>query len=214
MKEKITIAAETRADFGSSANRRLRRSGVIPGVVYGAGNEPTSVQLNQHDFEMMLKHHTSESLLVDLVIDGQAPRKVLVREIQRNAVAGSVQHIDFNEVSMTERLHAPVSIELVGDPVGVTQQGGMLEHLIHEVEIECLPDDLMEVIEVDVSHLALGDSLFVSDIQLDRSKYGLVTAEDVAVASVTQPRVAEAEEATTEEAATAAAPAAAAPAKG
>jgi large subunit ribosomal protein L25 len=149
------------------------------------------VQVNEHEFRKSLHGHSGEHVLLDLDVGGPEVKKVLLQEMQQNALTGRITHADFHEVSMTETLRVEVQLELTGEPVGVTVGGGVLEHLLREVEIECLPSDLMEVIEVDVSGLEVGDSLTVADIKLDASKYQIITHGDLAVAMVAAPTVEE-----------------------
>lgn len=191
MAQAIKVSAALRADKGTSASKRLRRGGWFPGVVYGAGKQNCMVKINEHDFRRSLQGHSSEHVLLDLDIDGQDPVKVLLQEVQQNALTGQITHADFHEVSMTEALRVEVKLHLVGTPVGVTQGGGVLEHLLREVEIECLPGDLMEAIDIDVSGLNVGDSLCVSDIKVDSAKYAIITHGDLAVAMVAAPAVEE-----------------------
>lgn len=191
MKEAIVVNAQERTRSGSNASGGLRRQGTIPAVVYGEGKPTAAIQLNERDFNAMLHRHASEHMILDLVVDGGAPRKVLLKEVQHHVLTGRLLHVDFNEVSMTRRLRVEVPIELVGDPVGVTQQGGSLDHLLRKVEIECLPDDLIEQVEVDVTNLALGQHLNVKDLPLDPAKYRVVTSGEIAIASVSVPRVEE-----------------------
>jgi len=191
MAQAVKISVAPRAAKGSSESRRLRRSGWFPGIVYGAGKDVQMVQVNEHEFRRSLHGHSSEHVLLDLDIQGQEMKKVLLQEVQHNSLTGKITHADFHEVSMTEKLRVEVGIHLVGLPVGVSQGGGVLEHLLREVEIECLPGDLMEVIEIDVSGLNIGDSLNVSDIKLDTSKYHIITHGELAVAMVAAPTAVE-----------------------
>ena len=191
MSEKITFAAEPRAVQGSSASRRLRREGIVPAVIYADGKKARQIQLPAHEFEMLLRHHTGESLLLDLHVKGAKPCMALLRDVQHHPVNGQVMHVDMQEVSAKKKLRVPISLELVGEPAGVAHEGGVLEHLLHSIEVECLPADLVEKVELDVSALKIGDSLSVSDIDLDTSRYSLLTAGDIAVAIVAAPRVAD-----------------------
>jgi large subunit ribosomal protein L25 len=130
-------------------------------------------------------------MLVDLDVAGSPPRKVLLKSLQHHPVMGQVTHIDFYEVSMTRRLSVSVPLRLVGDPVGVTQQGGILDHLLRSIEVECLPADILEEIPVDVTELAVGKHLSVKDIKLDPAKYTILTGADVAIAAVSMPKAEE-----------------------
>lgn len=191
MKDTITIQAEPRGEFGSGPSGRLRQSGVLPGVVYSEGKPAEMIQTDRHAFQTMLKHHHGEHMIMDLVVGGGAPRKVLLKELQHDPVLGHPIHVDFYAVNMSRKVRVEVPLRLVGIPVGVSSQGGLLDHLLREVEIECLPGDLMEEVVVDVSALEMGRHLSVSDIVLDPAKYRLVTAGDVAIAAVSAPTVEE-----------------------
>jgi len=183
---------------------RLRRSGRIPAVVYSEGKPGETVQINEHEFQQMLKRHRGEQLLVTLDVDGGTPRKVLLKDVQHHPVNHHPIHIDFYEVSMTRRLTVEVPIRLVGEPIGVTQQGGIVDHLLRSINIECLPDDIPEEISLDISGLAVGRHLNVGDIQVDAEKIEIVTASGIPVVAVSLPKAEE--ETVTEEGAAAAEP--------
>lgn len=187
MAQAIKISASPRLNKGSSDCRRLRRSGSFPGIVYGAGKPQVMVEVNEHEFRKGLHGHSSEHVLLDLDIKGLETKKVILQEVQHNSLTGVITHADFHEVSMTEKLRVEIQVELIGTPVGVTQGGGVLEHLLREVEIECLPGDLMEHVELDVSALNIGENLTVGDIKLDAAKYHIITDPELAVAAVAAP---------------------------
>lgn len=209
MEKAIKVVAQPRKEQGSSPSRRLRKRGLLPGVVYGSGKKAQLVELNAHDFERILAHHTSESLMMDLQVGDDTPKKVLLKEVQHHPVTGAVIHADFHEIAMDRKLRVMIPVELSGEPIGVSQQGGVLEQLIRAVEVECLPADILERIEMDVTPLEVGHRLAVGDIKLDAQKYTIVTPANEALASVAIPRAVEeevpAEEAAAPEAAVAAA---------
>ncbi|MBU1694724.1 MAG: 50S ribosomal protein L25 [Verrucomicrobia bacterium] len=187
----LKVSVQPRQARGSGQVGRLRREGLLPAVVYGAGKPVRTVQLNLHDFEQALRGHAGEHLLMDLEIQGETTLKVLLKEVQHHPVSGRMTHADFNEVSMTEKIRVELPLRLVGEPVGVTQMGGILEHLIRQVAVECLPADIVEHVDMDVSALNIGDSLTVADIKLDPARYAILTPMEVAVATVAAPRVEE-----------------------
>jgi large subunit ribosomal protein L25 len=182
------LVAQLREGSGSAVARRLRRAGFLPGVVNSEGKESRKVQLNAHEFEMMLRHHTGENLLLDLEIAGEAPRKVLMREVQHDPVDGEAIHVDFVAVSMTKKMRVRIPLFLVGEAFGVVNEGGILEQLLRDIEIDCLPGDMVETIEVNVADLKLGHHLLVRDLKLD-PKLVVVTNGTVAVAGVMAPPV-------------------------
>jgi large subunit ribosomal protein L25 len=186
----VTIVAQPREVKGAAA-RRLRRSGVVPAVVYGAGKEARMIQLNAHDFDMALKGHMSEHMLMDLEVGGDKPLKVLLKEIQQHPVSHKIIHADFNEISMTKKLRIETPIKLLGEPFGVTQQGGILEPIMRSIEVECLPTDIVEFFSLDVSGLKIGESLLAANIQIDKTKYTILTSPDQAIVKISAPKAEE-----------------------
>jgi len=186
----IRLEAKTREAAGTTAVRRLRRTGALPGVVYSDKGATVNVQMDRHGFQQMLRHHRSESLILDLVVDGGEVRKVLLKEVQHDPITNSVVHVDLQEVSMTKKMRVSIAIDLFGDPVGVTQGGGILETLSRSIEVECLPTDLVESFRIDVSALNVGDSLHVSDMKLD-AKFHIITDPSIAIAGVVAPKMEE-----------------------
>jgi large subunit ribosomal protein L25 len=158
--EQKTLNAESRARLGKGESGRLKRRGRIPAVIYGH-QEPLAVSIDAHEFDTKF-HHISESTIIRLAVGGQE-REVLIRDFQEDAVGGQVTHIDFYEVDKNRSLRTNVRVELTGAPVGV-KEGGLLEHFVHEVEVECLPASLPEKILLDVNELRLGKSLHVREL--------------------------------------------------
>jgi large subunit ribosomal protein L25 len=191
MTEHRTLVVEVRDERGSGEARRLRRAGWLPGVINSPEGESLPVRINAHAFGILLQHHQSESMMVDVDVKDRGVRKLLLREVQHDPLSGEPLHADFLEVSMTKTMRIELPVELVGHAQGVNE-GGVLEHLLHTIEVECLPGDLPESINVDVSGMNLNDRIMVSDIEVP-DKLTIVTPPDVAVASVALPRIVEAE---------------------
>jgi len=187
--EAAKLVVEAREKSGTTEVRRLRRDGMIPGIVYNEKGESRPVQLDRHDFDMLMRKHRSENVILDIEIKGQDSRKVLVKEVQHNVLTGATLHADFLEISMTRKMRVGIPIRLVGDPVGVTA-GGVLDHSLRELEVECLPTDLVEFITVDVSGLAIGNNISVGMLDVD-PKFHVVTGANVSVASVLAPTLEE-----------------------
>jgi large subunit ribosomal protein L25 len=185
MADDIIVKAIKREAKGSGTARRLRNAGQIPAVVYG-NTENLSIQLDGHDFGLLLRDR-GQNFVADLDVEGDAKQKVLLKDVQYNPISSNIMHADFVSISMTEALHVSLPVELLGEPAGVVA-GGLLEQLISEVEIECLPGDMIEKISVDVSALEIGDHLTVSDLPLSAG-VTMLTDADVAVANVGAPRV-------------------------
>ena len=189
MDAKITV--KNRDMKGSANARRLRRDGWVPGVIYSDGTAARPISLPKHEFEQMLRHHTSEHVMIKIQVDGGKEEAVLLKDVQHDALSDGVVHVDLQKVAMDKKLRLEVPVELIGEADGVKNQGGVLDHLLHHIEIECFPADIPEAIKVDVSALKLGDMLAVKDIQVDASKYTILLGADVGVASVSLPKVVE-----------------------
>jgi len=160
---KVILQAKNRQSKGSSESRRLRRGGRIPAVIYGRSGKSVSIDLDAQDFVKGTKG-ISESTIVNVEVDGKS-YEAFVKDTQRNIIDGNILHIDFYEVESGVALRAKVSLVFSGNPVGV-REGGMLETPVHEIEIECLPKDLPERIDIDISGLKANQSMHVRDIAL------------------------------------------------
>ena len=184
--DQIRIKAEARAEQGTGAVRRLRRSGMIPGSVMKMKKGGTElIKLPAHDFMMAMRGRASKQLLVTLDMDGREV-PALMREMQNDVLAGTPIHVDFSEVSLTEKVRVTVPLRLVGEPVGVKLGGGVLEQVLRTIDVECLPGDIAEKFEIDVSGLGVDQSLFVRDLKLGDAQT-VVTRGDVPVAVVKAP---------------------------
>ncbi|MGI6495807.1 MAG: 50S ribosomal protein L25 [Kiritimatiellia bacterium] len=181
----IKLKAEERVGTGSGPARRLRRGGTLPGVLSRIGGGTTAIQLDEHEFEQTMRREAATNPLVTLDLGG-SPVTTLLREVQHDVMTGKAIHADFSEVSLAERLRVTIGIRLVGEPEGVRVGGGVLEQTLREVTVECLPTDIVESFDVDVNHLAVGQSLFVRDLA-PGDKYVITTRGDIAVATVAQP---------------------------
>ena len=158
------IKAISRTERGSTACNRVRREGLIPAVLNGDDCGSLKLKLDAHDFEQIVKHHTGVSIVVDISVDDDKPIVAILDELQVHPVKGQIIHADFKEVSKTKKLHAQIEIVLTGEPVGITLDEGVLDQSMHDVEVECLYTALVESIEVDISHLKVGDKLTVAEL--------------------------------------------------
>ena len=184
--DQIKIKAEARAEQGTGAVRRLRRAGMIPGSVMKMKKGGTElIKLPQHDFMMAMRGRTGKQLLVTLDMNGtEVP--ALLREMQNDVLAGTPIHVDFSEVSLTEKVRVTVPLYLVGESKGVKLGGGVLEQVLRTVDIDCLPTDIPEKFDVDVTALDVDQTMFVRDLKLG-DKYTIVTRGELAVAVVKAP---------------------------
>ena len=162
----LNIKAITRTTKGNGPARALRREGQIPAILYGPGNEPTSIAVDTHELELLLKSSRSGQIFVNMAIDGAGERKALLKELQRHPVSGQYIHADFYEVAMDRKIRVRVPVTTRGKSQGV-EMGGMLQIIRRELEVLCLPDDIPEVIEIDITELDMGASVHVEDIPLE-----------------------------------------------
>jgi large subunit ribosomal protein L25 len=185
-----TLKVAPRADFGSRASRRLRRDGVVPGVVYSGGKEAKPFQVSERE----VRHVLSEgAALFDLELEGSKAVPVVVKEAQHHPVRGSLQHLDLLQVDLTEEIQAEVAIELDGvDSSPGVKGGGVLEHVTREVTVEALPTDIPDNIVVDVSALEINDTLSLAVVTApDGVKFVADEPEEITIVTVSPPRVEE-----------------------
>ncbi len=167
MAKKVQLKAKTRAGSGRGAAKRLRAEGVVPAVIYGAHMKPLHVAVAAEELENVLQDATSENVLVDLQVDEGGTTKnrlALIQEVQHHPYEDVVLHIDFHEVLATEKLRTRVPVRPLGEPAGVKTGGGILEYVMRELHVECLPQDLPDVIEVNVEKLEISQSIHIGDI--------------------------------------------------
>jgi large subunit ribosomal protein L25 len=187
----MNIQVEKRENIGSNASRRLRGEGIVPAVVYGGGRDSVAINVDRRKVLELLRSAAGENtiFLLNLGKTGKQ-RHAMIREMQVNPLTGEILHIDFQRILLTETLQVDVPIELVGIPEGVKTDGGLLDFMTREVSVECLPTDIPNQLEVDVTKLHIGDHVEAKDIPLP-DKVTLITEGDRVIASVTHARVAE-----------------------
>jgi large subunit ribosomal protein L25 len=166
MPEVWSVEADPREDFGKNASRRLRHAGRIPGVVYGGGGPAIPVAVDPKRISAILHSESGHNAIFSLEIKGKAPARVMLREWQVDPLHGDLLHVDMVRVARDAKLKVKVPIHITGDAKGVKVQGGILEFLLREVELECLPDDIPDHITVDVTELLIGRNLRVADLPL------------------------------------------------
>jgi large subunit ribosomal protein L25 len=181
--ETFNVKAQGRDGRGKNEARRLRKSGSIPAVVYGAGKEPLSVAVDPKQVFRILKSDSGHNTIFDLELNGEATKAMIV-DWQTEPIKGSLLHIDLKRIAMDKKLVVTVPIQLKGEAVGVKTQGGIMEQVLREVEIECLPADIPPHIDVDVSHLEFGHVLRVKELPHFEGKIEFLTDEDQTVAHV------------------------------
>lgn len=190
------LTARRRTIHGTRPVRRLRRRGLIPGVVYGRDTEPLAITVESRSLIKRLHAKAGEHALLTLRIEDGAPweRPVLVKAIQDHPVTGHLLHVDFQVIVLTERLRVKIPVLLKGEAVGVKQDGGILEHFLREVEVECLPTEIPPSVELDVSALKIGETVHVRDL-IPPTGAQITTDPTGVIASIQKPKEEKVEEA-------------------
>jgi large subunit ribosomal protein L25 len=202
MVKDLKVGAETRDSRGKNEARRLRVKGRVPAVVYGGAGEPAAVSVDPKEITRILNSRTGHNTIFQLSITGGEDTPVMIVDWQHEPIKESLLHVDLKRIDLSQRIVVKVPVVTVGDPKGVKLQGGIHEIITREIEVECLPNDIPEQFEVNVSELSIGQSIRAGDIPLVGSMT-LVSPADAVISHVISLR---AEEATTAEAAVAAAP--------
>jgi large subunit ribosomal protein L25 len=187
--EEIFLEAQLREETGRSKVNQLRREGFIPAVVYAQDKDSQALKVSHHQLLQLLHQHRLESIVINLKIKEEKKQKIrpcLIKDIQYDPVKGDILHIDFNEISLTKVIKVNVPLVAKGEPIGVKQEGGSLEHILWEIEVECLPTEIPKEFEVDVSALKIGDSIHIKDIKFPPQVKVLTDVEAV-VLSVAAP---------------------------
>ena len=191
MSTKATLKAQKREDLGKGASRTLRRTGRVPAVLYGRELESVHLSVDAHEAEHLFHSISVDNTIVDLSVDGEKkPYQTLVREIQTHPWRDTLVHIDFLRIQEGVAVDLEVPVELIGVPVGVRLKGGVLEQIVHELEVRCIPSKIPESFTLDVTELDINDSLHVSDIQLPEG-VEILMSPDQTICAVAIPRVVE-----------------------
>ncbi len=165
--EELYLDVQLREELGKAKVKDLREQGFIPAVVYGQGNASQAIKVPHKQLLQLFHQHRLENAIINLKIKDEKkakPKSCLIKEIQYDPVNGGIKHIDFNEISLSEVIKVSVPVVAKGEPQGVKQEGGSLEHILWEIEVECLPTEIPKQIEVDVTSLKIGDSIHINEI--------------------------------------------------
>lgn len=184
--EKTTLKASERKQFNKSAVRKIRKEGKVPGVFYSKHNPPLHIDVVDTSINPLV--FTSKTHLISLEIEGQEERECIIKDIQFDPVTDKVIHFDLLGLTKGEKIILEVPVQLVGTPVGV-KEGGVIQHVMHKLEVECLPRNIPEHIVVDVSALKLGDSIHIGDLQIEEVEF--VDPKESLIVQVTHPKVQE-----------------------
>jgi large subunit ribosomal protein L25 len=201
--EKLTVEAEARTGVGKNFARRTRQAGRLPGVVYGTAAPPLPLTVDPRVVEKILHSEAGHNAVFTLAIKGHGKTPAMIRDWQLDPVKGLLLHVDFLRIALDTRLKVKVPVEVRGEAIGVKQQGGVLEIVQREVEVECLPGDIPDQFVVEVAELAINQGVRVGDLKVDEKKVRILTDPARVIVHVVAPRAVE-EEKPAEEAALAA----------
>lgn len=196
--EEIKLNVKIREELGKEAVKKLRNQGFVPGVVY-KGKKSVSIKMPVRELLHAVHTKAGENVIIKLHLEDDAkaakskkPRTTIIKEIQYHPVRGDILHVDFNEISLTETIVVKVPVAVKGEAPGI-KEGGILEHILWEIEIECLPTQILENISVDVSALGVGDSILVKDLTI-ASEITVLSDSEATVVAVAAPHVEKEEE--------------------
>lgn len=181
--ERLSIVAEKREEQGKGVARSLRRDGMVPAVLY-RGGDSQSIKLVKKDLAKLINSMSGEQVMVDLQFKDGGKKLALLKDYQIDPIRGELLHTDFFEVSLTEEVRIPIHVTTIGEPIGVRRDGGILQHTLREVMIECLPDKIPGKTVVDISALEVGQSIHVSDLKFEEGIKVLNDSHDVIVTVV------------------------------
>ena len=190
MADNVVLKADRRTQVGKQAVKHLRLKGRLPAVVYGEKQDPIVCSVDRKELEVILHDQGRNALLSLDLPDGQAQDTTIIKEIQHHPLKGEMQHVDFHRISLTEKIIVEVAVEAEGNPVGVRTEGGILEHMLYELEVECLPTDIPDKVVFDVTEMSIGDTIHGSDLVVE-GNVEIVTESDRSVFVLVPPTVAQ-----------------------
>ena len=163
----VELKANLREEKGKELNKKLRKIGLVPGVVYRKGEDALSLKIDSRSLSKALHTEAGENVIIKLLVEGEKKKKerfVVIKELQKDPVKDTLVHLDLNEISLTETLKVKIPLMAKGEAIGVKQEDGVLQHVLWEVEVECLPTNIPDKIEADITNLKIGDTLSLKDI--------------------------------------------------
>jgi len=183
--ERVKLTVSERTRLGSAESRRLRRQGLVPGVLYGR-SEPVAISVGERDLRSALSTGGGSHAVLDVAIDGGREHSAILKEYQRDKVRGTIMHVDLQEIRLDQKIQSAVAVTLVGEPLGV-KEGGVLSQVVNEVHVEGLPLEIPQHLEVDVSAMHIGDSLRLAELEVPDTITVLDDLEATVLATVTMP---------------------------
>ena len=184
--ERVKLEVQDRESRGSAESRRLRKQGLIPGVLYGRGKDPHAFCVTERELRRALTGDAGLHAILDVTLDGDQARPSILKSYQQDPVKGTLTHVDLQEVRLDQAIQARVVVELIGEPVGVTE-GGVLSQVNREITVEALPMEIPEHIDLDVSGMAIGDTLRLADLAPIEGVTYLDNPDETVLATVTLP---------------------------
>lgn len=188
MRKDITIAAEGRVSRGKNEARRLRVSGRAPAIIYGTGRDPVAVAISPKEVNKILLSSTGHNSIFDVAVDGGAPEPVMIVDWSYEPVKGNLLHIDMQRIDLTKRIKVKIPVHVHGEPKGVKQQGGLLDVVTREVEVECLPDDIPADFSLEIATLEINQAIRASDLPMTNSMK-LIMAPDAVIVHIVAPKI-------------------------
>lgn len=185
----IPLSASRRETLGKGGARKARSAGQIPGVLYGHGEEPIAVAVSAREFDVALRQHKGGNPIVNLAVASSGEFTALIRDVQYDPLSRAILHLDFQHISLTEQIEVKVAVKLTGLAIGVKDGGGILETILRELDVRCLPTQIPAAIEVDVTALNVGDSVHVRDLVVPNVT--VLNDPDTTIATVVPPTVME-----------------------
>lgn len=185
--ERVSLSAEIREATGKGYANKIRREGKVPAVLYGKGIDNKNLSVDGKKVDKILREH-GMNVLVDLDVEGEK-NIVMFREVQRDVLTPRILHVDFMKISLDKELETTVPLILTGTPVGITQ-GGVLQHQLREVDIKALPEKIPHAVEVDISHLKIGESISIGDILKNDYDFEILNDPEEIIAAVVAPKMA------------------------
>lgn len=182
--EKVLINAQKRTKIDKAARSLLRREGKVPAIFYSKNHEPLPVEMSERSIHPLV--FTSKTHLITLKVDGHEELECIIKDVQFDPVTDKIVHLDLLGLQKGEKIQLEIPVQLIGSAIGI-KEGGVLQHTLHKLSIECLPSDIPEHIEIDVTNVKLGQAIHVSDLSSD--KYVVLNTADSIIASVTHPKV-------------------------
>ena len=182
--DKVVLEAKKRTKIDKASRSALRKEGRVPAIYYSKHHDPLPIDISERSLHPLV--FTSKTHLISLAVDGHEDLDCIIKDVQFDPVTEKIVHIDLLGLKKGEKIQIEVPVQLMGTPIGI-KEGGILQHTLHKLEVECLPVDIPEHIEIDVTNLKLGDSIHIKDIKLD--KLDILNLEDSIIASVTHPKV-------------------------